>query len=156
MVEMNGVTFRNHGVTFRNLEMMMSEEEGGMKYLLQRESFGGNAGQWSCYPCGGANFYYDRKGKIVIFANIQDVPEKIQRRCQEGIFRVAADWEGMKKKFVQDRIMDYEAIGYRIVGVSLQENTPPAARKNLTDTVTAYNIIYAFPCEEDLPKISSI
>jgi hypothetical protein len=79
-------------VVQENLERMASEEEGGMENLLLNESLGGNAGQFGCLPCGGANFRYNAEtGRILYFGNSQETPEDIILNSAEGIFRVPVD-----------------------------------------------------------------
>ena len=69
--------------------------------LIWLESIGGNAGTveiaGKTYPCGGANGFANREtGKIVIFNNVQDVPEEIVENNAEFTLRVAVDLEGNK------------------------------------------------------------
>ncbi len=72
-----------------------------MQDLLSLESIGGNAGTveiaGKTYPCGAANGYANREtGEIVIFNNVQDVPEEIVESNAEFTLRVALDFAGGK------------------------------------------------------------
>jgi len=104
-----------------NLELMRCNKEGGMQYLLIRESIGGTAGMHGQYPCAGANFFYDgTNGKMEYFGNWQDVPPEIRARNQKDIFRVV--WP----------------IG-TIVSYSPPTSTTALTRRNLEETVKHYN-----------------
>lgn len=54
----------------RNLRLMQSLEDGGMKSLLGAESWGGNIGINHGITCGAANFlFYNETGEIIEFTN---------------------------------------------------------------------------------------
>lgn len=121
----------------KNLELMKSNERGGMHRLLMKESFGGNAGFWHNCSCAGANFYYDRKtGEIKYFENIQNVPKHIIENFDGGIFRVALETKTWKM-----HIVDYWA----------PKESSTTAKKNLEDAVRLYNKEFGFS-EEELNK----
>jgi len=86
----------------KNLELMISNEPGGMYEVLIGESMGGNAGRFGNYLCAGANFYFNENtGEIIYFGNIQNVPDPIVDNCADGIFRVAWCMESNKYLIIE-------------------------------------------------------
>lgn len=105
-----------------NLILMISNEEGGMRYTMGFESIGGNAGTNNENSCMAINFRYQPlNGKIEIFGNIQDLQREMIL-LPEGTFRI----ETIKRK--GDKILKYR-IGK---GTSI-------ARKNMKTTIREYN-----------------
>jgi len=109
-----------------NLELMRSNEDGGMAKCLLGESIGGNAGSYNGNPCAGANFFCDlNSGKIMIFGNPQDVDEEIRDKYSQGILRIMVDLKGRRCSIIDH----YTA--------PLSEMT----RKVLVESIRAYNEI---------------
>jgi len=89
----------------KNLELMKSEEDGGMEILLHKESFGGNAGHaLDGRPCAGANFYFDDKtGEFITFTN--KAPENIRQLYIKGVFIVAKDQQKREKEVLSSYVI---------------------------------------------------
>ncbi len=111
-----------------NLELMKSNEEGGLQYLLGKESLGGNAGCFEGQPCQGANFFYDAAdGKIIYFGNWQNVPPEIRTKNQSGTFKVVWPLGTIVNYYLNQEHHDP------------LPNTTPLARTNLEGTILQYN-----------------
>jgi hypothetical protein len=101
-----------------NLKKMEGMSE--MYKFLSKESFGGNAGYYEGKPCGAANFYYDKSGRIVKFSNWPE--EGLYRGTFKVVFHPASDWPFGK-----------------IVEVYLDKNSPEESKRILQETVEEYN-----------------
>lgn len=118
-------------IVSKNLEIMASNEKGGMFNVLNNESIGGNAGiHGNKYPCAGANFSYDKRdGKLIYFGNIQHVPKNIAIKYSRHCFRVAMDIFNSKM-----HIVDFKA----------PDEASEKAKKTLEETVKEFNKKYGF------------
>ncbi len=121
----------------KNLELMISNNPGGMKDLLGQESLGGNAGCEGNRPCAATHFYYDQNtGEIIQFGNCQDVPEEIKKKYMEGIFRLSLD--------------TFRTWKFRITYAHFNIYAQPlkvatrTAKKTLVESIKEYNRLYAF------------
>ena len=105
-------------------------EQGGMHKVISLESIGGNAGFWNKHPCAGANFQYECKtGKIIIFGNIQDIPDKIRKTSEMGTFSIAVNIKIGK---------------LRIINTYINQNCIKETKEILEKTVEEYNKRYGF------------
>jgi len=120
----------------RNLRLMRSSEEGGMRLLLGRESLGGSAVviEGKNYPLAVANFFYNEDGRIGHFGNWEYVPEDIKRGCRHGTFLAAADLS--------------EDAFFRIVETGLEGHLLGAifqiseyCKANIAESVRRYNLL---------------
>ncbi|MEM4271715.1 MAG: hypothetical protein QXD13_01345 [Candidatus Pacearchaeota archaeon] len=123
-----------------NLEKMESSEDGGMNFLVPKESIGGNAGIWERkYPCAVANFYYDnRTGGIIYFGNYPNA--LLNDFSKEGSFKIAINTFELGKKRKSKK-------SYRILRLEAHESSE-TAREVLEETRKVYNERYGFSPEE--------
>jgi hypothetical protein len=101
-----------------NLKKMVGMSE--MYMFLIKESFGGTAGYYEGEPCGAANFYYDKSGRIVKFSNWPE--EGLYRGTFRIVSHPTSDWPFGK-----------------IVGVYLDKNSPEESKRILQECVEEYN-----------------
>lgn len=105
----------------RNLILMQSVEDGGMKSLLGVESWGGNIGIFHGITCGAANFLYNNEtGEIVEFTNKPDYST-----LHEGIFFV-----------VQNPKLRIE----RIVKYSIDPTSSEEAKSSIEKSIGLFNL----------------
>ncbi len=117
-------------IILHNLRLMNEKGRGHMHYLLANESIGGTAGKIEGLTCMGINFYYDSRGEIQYFGNVQFVPEKIHSFCKRGFFRIAVHSVG--EKLVNKGIAE------------ISKDLSGSARKNIEESVRVYNRKYGF------------
>src|SRR3989338_315901 len=106
--------WRTNSIMRKNVQLMLSLEEGGMMHLITLESIGGNADIYKGYPCVAANFYYNNQtGEIIVFQNKPLRGEQISK----GFVRIVLRKEDQK---------------YTIIDIAYeQKNTTKEARKNV-------------------------
>ncbi|HJX05718.1 MAG TPA: hypothetical protein VJ461_03340 [Candidatus Nanoarchaeia archaeon] len=115
-------------IVAKNLELMMSSKEGGMQSLLASESIGGNAGKWRKCSCAATNFHYDPgTGEIKYFGNSPAIPSEMLK-LPSHYFRIAVDYVNSRR--------------YGIVEYAHPREASELARKNLEESVKAYNKAY--------------
>lgn len=106
----------------RNLRLMQSLEDGGMKSLLGVESWGGNIGIFHGITCGAANFLYNNKtGEIVEFTNKHDYSA-----LHEGTFFV-----------IQNPKLRIE----RIVRYSINPTSSEEAKSSIERSIGLFNLL---------------
>jgi hypothetical protein len=125
----------------KNLELMISNEKGGLNHLLQFESFGGNA----AYTKDGrsvaaANFYFDNQsGEIKEFGNIQDVNELIKTSSERGLARVALTLKGQEILSVH---YIPPGFGSNLENISNTRGLTNIAEQNILNSAKLYNDRY--------------
>jgi hypothetical protein len=105
---------------------------------LNGESVGGNAGSTPIdglrYPCAAARCWVDRNsGKIIVFGNIQDLPEKVRGAdSEELIFKVALD--------TRNRDPETNRGFFKIVDTYYTERLSETAREVIAGSVERWNL----------------
>jgi hypothetical protein len=123
----------NPYVIEKNLEMMISTDEGGMIGLLFEESIAGNAGEWYGLPCSGANFVFDNQtGEIIYFQNHQSLPLKLKNK-PHGVVKVALDLQRDDNRNL--RIVSYLLDEKELYG---------SVQKNIEESIRRFNSEYGF------------
>jgi hypothetical protein len=124
----------------KNLELMNSEQDGGMEILLRRESFGGNAGhEPDGRPCAGANFYFDGKtGELITFTN--KAPENIRQVYLKGVFIVAKDPIKRGKEILKGYVIKVKPnLLEKLEPLAGTEQVKPYAKMVIQRSVEEYN-----------------
>lgn len=135
---------------YSNLEVMLSEREGGMADLFQKESFGGNAGSYKGFSCVALNFYFDNMGRMLYFGNIQNVPQRIIQSGFLATLKIAMDFTTGDTKIVD--VLFYDAHPFILSNgkETIQAGgVPNEARDVLNRTLSEYNSLYG---KNDLVK----
>jgi len=117
-----------------NLFIMESTKRRGMQKALNGESIGGNADSYRGFPCGAANFIFDRNtGQILEFTNYRS---KIPYNCC-GMFRLVVYMGGNA-----DLTRKIKTIFFKIIDIDLPKSCPKNARMNIERSVALYNDKY--------------
>ena len=113
-------------IILRNLRLMKERGRGHLPYILENESIGGTGGRIKGRSCLTANFYYDDKGEIQYFNNMQFVPSNIVTCCLGGSFSISVG-------LITEKIFQYNI--ERINSHSHKEEV----MKNLKESADRYN-----------------
>jgi hypothetical protein len=129
------------GIIQKNLELMISNEKGGLNYLLRFESFGGNAAYTNDgRAVAAANFYFDNQsGEIKEFGNIQDVNELIKTSSERGLARVALTLNGQEILSVH---YIPPGFGSNLENISNTPGLTKIAEQNILNSAKLYNDRY--------------
>lgn len=136
-----------------NIAVMESKEVYGMWDLS--ESMGGYARQFEregkIFKCAAKNFYYDcETGLIVLFSNYRPNKEFLSSigeiTIEQGFFRIAIDTENKpsKNSFFSKLIEFFSGKKWgTIIGLAINENSTPKAKRVLRASATAFNKKYS-------------
>ena len=126
----------DESIICRNLEVMLSEEEGGMINCANDESMGGNAFSHKGYPCVATNFYYQTdNGRMFLFTN-----DLISREgLSHGTYVIMVDLNRRADFF---RGVNPEVF-FKIIELIHEKETPESAINILAECAKRYNRIQA-------------